>query len=130
VNYFLHLASTGQEIRVFAPGNQQRNVMHVDDATEILYRSAFEPRLIGEAYFAAHTEHLSVLGIAERILHVFDRGSLNLVSWPEERKRIEVDDVKISSKLLASITGFEPRYSFDEGLRRTLDVMKREGMLQ
>lgn len=127
VNYFIHLAWTGQEIRVFAPGNQKRNVMHVEDASEILYRSAFEPRLRGEVYFAAHGEHLSVRSIAEQILEVFGRGSLNLVAWPDERKRIEVDDVKISSELLTSITGFKPRYDFAEGLRRTRQVFESEG---
>jgi UDP-glucose 4-epimerase len=127
VNYFLHLAWTGQEIRVFAPGNQKRNVMHVEDAAEILYRAAQEPRLIGEVFFAAHEEHLSVRGIAESIIEVLGRGTLNLVAWPDERKRIEVDDVKISSQLLAGITGFSPRYRFAEGLRRTREVLEREG---
>jgi UDP-glucose 4-epimerase len=130
VNYFLHLAWTGQEIKVFAPGEQKRNVMYVEDAVEILYRAAFEPRLYGEVYFAAHREHHSVRGIAESILRVFERGTLNLVSWPDERKRIEVDDVQISSELLTSITGFEPRYSLDEGLRRTREVLEREGTLK
>ena len=98
----------------------------VDDATEILYRAALEPRLWGEVYFAAHDEHLSVRGIAERILQVLGRGSLKLVSWPDERKRIEVDDVKISSALLANITGFRPQFSFTEGLTRTLEVLEQE----
>jgi UDP-glucose 4-epimerase len=126
VNYFLHLAWTNREIQVYAPGNQRRNVMFVDDATEILYRAALEPRLCGEIYFAAHHEHLSVRNIAENIVQVFGRGSLKLVPWPDERKRIEVDDVKISSALLAGITGFRPQFSFTEGLRRTLEVLEQE----
>lgn len=126
VNYFLHLAWTNREIQVYSPGNQRRNVMFVDDATEILYRAALEPRLCGEVYFAAHDEHLSVRNIAESILQVFGRGSLKLVSWPDERKRIEVDDVKISSALLTEITGFRPKFSFTEGLTRTLEVLEQE----
>lgn len=127
VNYFLHLAWTGQEIKVFAPGNQKRNVMYVDDATEILYRAALEPRLRGEVYFAAHGEHLSVRTIAEQILKVFGRGSLTLVDWPDERKRIEVDDVEISSELLQKVLPFKRRFDFAEGLRRTREVLEREG---
>ena len=32
INYFIHLARTGQEIRIFGDGEQTRNVLYVDDA--------------------------------------------------------------------------------------------------
>ena len=127
VNYFLNLAWTGQEIKIFGSGKQQRNVTYVEDATEVLYRAAQEPKLFGEVYFATHDEHLAVLEIAERIIEVLGRGTLNHVDWPDERKRIEIDDVKISSALLRSLTGWKPRYSFSEGLARTKQILESEG---
>jgi UDP-glucose 4-epimerase len=127
VNYFLNLAWTGQEIKIFGSGKQQRNVTYVEDATEVLYRAAQEPKLVGEVYFATHDEHLAVLEIAERIIEVLGRGTLNHVDWPDERKRIEIDDVKISSKLLRSLTGWKPRYNFSEGLARTKQILESEG---
>jgi UDP-glucose 4-epimerase len=127
VNYFLNLAWTGQEIKIFGSGKQQRNVTYVEDATEVLYRAAQEPKLFGEVYFATHDEHLAVLEIAERIIEVLGRGTLNHVDWPDERKRIEIDDVKISSKLLRSLTGWKPRYNFSEGLARTKQILESEG---
>jgi UDP-glucose 4-epimerase len=126
VNYFLHLAWTNQVIRVFGSGAQKRNVMHVDDATEILLRAASEPRLYGDVFFAAHDEHLSVLQIAQQIVEVFGRGSLDHVEWPDERRRIEIDDVAISSKLVRGITGWQPTHSFREGLERTRKVLEHE----
>jgi nucleoside-diphosphate-sugar epimerase len=93
----------------------------------VLYRAAQEPKLFGEVYFATHEEHLAVLEIAERIIEVLGRGTLNHVDWPDERKRIEIDDVKISSTLLRSLTGWKPRYSFSEGLARTKQILESEG---
>jgi UDP-glucose 4-epimerase len=126
VNYFLHLAWTNQIIRIFGSGSQKRNVMHADDATEILVRAAAEPRLYGEVLFAAHDEHLSVLEIAQQIIEVFGRGKLDHVEWPDERRRIEIDDVKISSELIHGITGWRPARSFRDGLERTRSVLELE----
>jgi arsenate reductase len=73
VNYFLNLAWTDQEIKIFGSGKQTRNVTYVEDATEILYRAAQEPKLFGEVFFATHEEHLSVIEIAERMIQIFGR---------------------------------------------------------
>jgi len=126
VNYFISLAFAGKEITVFGPGTQQRNVLFAEDAAEILYRAAQNPKLHGETYFAAHDEHVSVIDIAKSVIRVFGRGSLSHVEWPEQRKRIEVDDVRISSELLKSLTGWQPRYSFEQGLARTREIMEQQ----
>ncbi len=127
VNYFIHLAWTGQEIRIFGAGQQTRNVLYVEDAADILLRAAAEPRLVGEVFFAAHEEHLPVVDIAQRIVRTFGRGTLTQIEWPEERRRIEVDSVRISSAKLREITGWRPRFSFDEGLAQTKRVLERRG---
>lgn len=126
VNYFISLAFAGKDITVFGPGTQQRNVLFAEDAAEILYRAAQNPKLYGETYFAAHDEHVSVIDIAKSVIRVFGRGGLSHVEWPEQRKRIEVDDVRISSELLKSLTGWQPRYSFEQGLARTREIMEQQ----
>ena len=126
VNYFISLASADQEITVYGPGNQQRNVLFAEDAAEILYQAAGNPKLYGETYFAAHDEHVSVIEIARQIIRVFGRGKLSHVEWPEQRRRIEVDDVRISSELLHGLTGWKPRYNFEQGLMRTREVMEQQ----
>ena len=68
VNYFIHLALTNQQIKIFGKGDQSRNVMYVDDATDILWRAAHEPSLVGETYFATAEQHLTVREIAEIIV--------------------------------------------------------------
>lgn len=125
INHFIARAWAGEDIAVFGPGNQKRNVLYVEDAAEILYRSAQDPRLIGKTFFATHDEHRSVLEIAQNILRVFGRGRLKHVDWPDDRKRIDVDDVRISSDRLRGITGWMPTFSFEQGLERTRQILER-----
>jgi UDP-glucose 4-epimerase len=128
VNYFIHLAWTGQEIKVFGSGQQTRNVMYVEDAVDILLRAAEDQRLHSEVYFAVHDEHPTVLEIAQEIIRVMGRGTLNHVEWPDDRRRIEIDRVQISSDRLRSITGWRPRYSFEEGLKRTKAILEQQAV--
>jgi len=120
INYFIHQAMTGQEIKIYGSGAQSRNVLYVDDATEILWRAAMEPRLVGESWFATGDQHLTVQEIAETIVRIVANGHVAHIDWPEDRKRIEIDHVKFSSERLRSIVDWTPQVGFDEGVLRTI----------
>ena len=126
INYFIHLAWTNQQIKIFGEGDQTRNVMYVDDAADILWRAAHEPDLVGETYLATATQHITVREIAETIVSVFERGKVTHVEWPDERRRIEIGDVTLSSARLRAITDWEPRYDFMTGLLETKAVLESE----
>jgi UDP-glucose 4-epimerase len=125
VNHFIHRAWSREEIRIFGTGAQMRNVLYAEDAAEALFRAAHEPRLIGEAYFAVHDEHLSVADVAKSIVQVLGRGSVTHVEWPDERRRTEIDDVRITGAKLRELTGWQPTCTFREGLQRTKAVLER-----
>jgi UDP-glucose 4-epimerase len=124
VNFFIHQAWTDQQIKIFGEGDQTRNVMYVDDATDILWRAAHEPGLVGETYLATATQHLTVREIAETIVSVFQRGRVTHVEWPDERRRIEIGHVKLSSAKLRDLTNWEPRHDFMSGLQQTKAVLE------
>jgi UDP-glucose 4-epimerase len=119
INYFLHLALAGEEIRIFGDGEQTRNVLYVDDAAEAIWTALQSPQLQGETYFAVHDEHLSVREIAAAIVRVIGRGTVTHVPWPDERKRIDVDRVRITAARFRELTGWQPRHSFESGLELT-----------
>jgi UDP-glucose 4-epimerase len=124
INYFINLAHQRKEITIYRPGDQTRNVLYVEDAAEVLLRAAEEPRLIGDHYFAVHDEHLSVREIAHGIAGVFEGSRVVEIDWPPLRKRIEVDSVVISSAKLRTHLRWKPRFSFEEGLRKTKATME------
>jgi nucleoside-diphosphate-sugar epimerase len=126
INYFIHLARTGQEIRIFGSGSQTRNVLYVEDAVDLLWSAAQEPRLVGESYFATSEEHLSVGEIAEAIVRVFQAGKVIHIEWPEERKRIEVEHVVFSAERLRSLIDWKPRHDLESGLARTRSIIESQ----
>lgn len=118
INYFIHLARANQPITIFGTGDQLRNVMYVDDATELLYQAAQSRDLVGKLFFATGDEHLPVREIAATITRVFQRGTILNVDWPEERRRIEIDRVAFSSARLRAAINWKPRYHFESGLQQ------------
>ena len=126
INYFIDLALRNEEIRIFGSGEQTRNVLYAEDAAEALYLAARSPQLFGEIYFATHNEHLSVAEIAQEITREFGTGRITYVDWPEQRKRIEIEQVKFSSERFRALVDWRPVVSFREGLARTKRIIAGE----
>lgn len=124
INYFIWLAANDQEISIFGDGSQSRNVMYVEDATDLLYTCISHDNLFGDVYFAVHKEHYSVLEIAQEIISVFGKGKLVKVKWPHYRTKIEIGDVIFSGAKLHYETGWEPKHTLREGLLKTKEIMK------
>ena len=123
INYFIDLAFRDEEIRIFGSGEQTRNVLYAEDAADALFLAAQSPQLIGEVYFATHDEHLSVAQIAEEITRQFGSGRINYVEWPDERKRIEIEQVRFSSERFRDLVDWRPVYDFKQGLARTKAIV-------
>ncbi len=60
-------------------------------------------------------------------MEVFRKGSVNYVDWPDERRRIEIGSVKLSSAKLRAIVDWEPRYDLKSGLQQTKVVFEKNG---
>ena len=92
-----------------------------------LWKVVNEPRLIGNMYFATGTQHLTVREIAETTVEVFQKGSVSFVDWPDERRRIEVGAVNLSSAKLKAIVDWKPRYDLNAGLHQTKVLLEQNG---
>ena len=126
INYFIHLALANEPIKIFGSGEQTRNVMFVDDATDIMWNSVFHPSLIGESYFAVHHHHHTVKEIAEAIVKTFGTGRIEYIQWPDVRKRIEIEKVFISSARLHYATDWRPKHDLEQGLALTKERMQQD----
>lgn len=127
INYFINEAWNKRDITIYRPGNQTRNVLYVEDAADVLVRAAQEPKMIGDMFFAVHDEHLSVKEIAYAVVRCLKRGRVVEIDWPEMRRRIEVENVIISSAKLRTVLKWSPKYSFEEGLEKTREFMEMAG---
>jgi len=107
VNFFIGRGLRGQSIPVFAPGNQLRNLLHVDDVVHAIAKSIISEGLGNQTFHVCGDEHLSVHKIAEIVADHFNV-DLDLLTWPIERKKIDVGDAVFSSDKCRKISGWVP----------------------
>lgn len=124
INYFIDLAFHNKEIPIYGNGKQMRNVMYVEDAVDILYKSIQYDKIFGDIYFAAHREHYSILKIAQEIVSVFGKGKIKKISWPNMRKKIEINDIVITGEKLFYMTKWEPKFNLHTGMKKTKEIME------
>jgi nucleoside-diphosphate-sugar epimerase len=123
INYFIHLARAREEISIFGEGGQSRNALYVEDAVAALWTAAHAPQLRGETFFAVHDEHHTVREIATEVVRAMGGGTVAHVPWPDERRRIEIDRVRISAAKFCGLTGWRPRFGLAAGLSRTCEIL-------
>ena len=122
-NFFIGLALQDKSITVYKPGTQLRNVLYVDDAVDALLAAVQSNKSVSETYFAVSDDHLSVKEIAEKTCQTMG-GSVKMMDWPKKRKAIEIGDAVISNVKINNTLGWEPKVSFEDGLKLTLNYYK------
>ncbi|MBI3366413.1 NAD-dependent epimerase/dehydratase family protein [Candidatus Roizmanbacteria bacterium] len=128
INYFIDCVYHNKKIPIYGSGKQMRNVMYVEDACELLYKSIFSNNIYGDSYFAVHREHYSIFDIAKTIISVFGKGEIKKIPWPVVRKKIEIDNVYISGAKLFYKIKWEPKYNLREGLIKTKQIMDKNNL--
>jgi nucleoside-diphosphate-sugar epimerase len=67
-----------------------------------------------------------VAQIAEEIRRQFGSGRITYIDWPDERKRIEIEQVKFTSERFRDLVNWRPAYDFKQGLARTKAITSGE----
>lgn len=124
INYFISLAVLNKQIPIYGTGKQNRNVMYVEDACELLYKCAQNKDIFDDIYFAVHREHYSVAQIAKEIISVFKKGKVTKVPWPNIRQKIEIDNTIISGAKLYYKIKWEPKFTLRQGLEKTKTILE------
>jgi len=119
LNYFIGLALQGKELTIFGDGAQRRNVMYIDDCVDALLTAAVSDATLGEVAFAAGEDECSIAEFSRRLVEIVGQGEVKHVPWPDDWVSMDVGDVSVSSARLKALTGWAPRTSLDDGLRRT-----------
>lgn len=111
----------GKKIPVYGQGLNVRDWIHVDDHNEavdlILHRG-----MLGETYCIGGDAEMKNIDITRLILNEFGFGD-EMIEYVPDRKghdfRYAIDFSKIKSEL-----GWTPRYTFSEGLKKTVEWYK------
>ncbi len=102
-----------------------RDFTYVDDAVEALLLAACRPQAQGEAFnLGGGGGALSLKDLAGKLVAVHGGGSYALKQFPPERKRIDIGDYEADDRRFRAASGWEPRFSLEEGLKRTFDFYR------
>lgn len=117
---------SGEPIRVFGDGTQRRDFTYVDDCVDAILRAA-SPAAHGRAYNLGGDEIVSLGDLAALLVDVAGQGSVELVEFPEDRRRIDIGDYFGTYQRFADDLDWRPRIGLREGLERTVEFYRHHG---
>jgi UDP-glucose 4-epimerase len=115
---WLRRAIEGEPFEVWG-GAQRRDLLYVDDAADAFLYAAITPAAEGLALNVGG-ETVSLVALAEALIQANAGGKYEAREFPPERKRIDIGDFLIDDRRFRALTGWQPRFSLAEGLRRSL----------
>jgi UDP-glucose 4-epimerase len=125
LNYFIRKALLGEIIEVYGDGKQIRDYCYVDDVVDALILAAQKKSAIGEVFLIGSGERMRFIDMVRKVIECVGRGSYKFVPFPPGRKAIDVRNYYVSNKKIKSMLGWEPKTSFDTGLRKTVEFYKK-----
>ena len=115
VSNFIVQALKGEPITVYGDGQQTRSFCYVEDEVEGLYRLFMsdytQPMNIG------NPDEFTILELAEKVLQLTgSKSGIERRPLPEDDPKVRRPDITLARTIL----GWEPRFTLEEGLKRTI----------
>jgi UDP-glucose 4-epimerase len=120
IGWFIRLALEGREIQVFGDGSQIRDFVHVDDVADAFLRAGAADACNGGVFNVGGREHITHRDLVALLIEEAGGGTMRLVDWPDEKKRIDIGSFYSDSSKFMRTTGWAPAVGLREGLRGTL----------
>jgi UDP-glucose 4-epimerase len=120
IGWFIRLALEGREIQVFGDGSQVRDFVHVDDVCDAFLRAGFSDECNGGAFNVGGSEPIAHRDLVALLITAAGRGSMRLVPWPDEKRRIDIGSFYSDSSRFAQTTGWVSTVPLADGLASTM----------
>ena len=105
-------------------GDQRRDFTFVDDAVDAFLLAATQP-VDGEIFNIGGEPVITLKDLAAMLVRVNGAGEFKVITFPEERKRIDIGDYFADDRKARTMLQWAPRIALEEGLARTLDYYRR-----
>jgi len=124
INNFIKSSLLGDVLTVFKPGTMKRDFVYIDDVTNAIMSASNENKCKGETYLVGSGQSTSINKLAELIVDVSGKGTVELVEWPDSWDKIRIGDIKVNSEKLQNHTMWDPSTKLRNGLKNTIDYYK------
>jgi UDP-glucose 4-epimerase len=119
INWFVRTAVEGGVFKLYGDGNQVRDIVYVDDVVRAHLLAAVTPNIAGQT-FNVGTGPVTLLDIATQLIDIAGKGSIELVPFPDDARRIEIGDYVADTTKIERVLDWQPRISLREGLERSV----------
>lgn len=120
IGWFIRLAVEGRTIQLYGDGQQLRDLTFVEDVVDAFLRAGMDEKANGAVFNLGGDAPICLLDLARLIVELAGRGRVELVPWPEARKKIDIGDVYSSYARIQHVLGWQPVTPLRAGLERTL----------
>ncbi|MEW6610018.1 MAG: NAD-dependent epimerase/dehydratase family protein [Patescibacteria group bacterium] len=120
IGWFIRRAVEGGSIEVYGDGTQRRDLTYVDDVCDALLQAGAADIANGKMYNLGHDEVITLKDLSELIIRIAGKGTVQMVPWPEEKKKIDIGDYYGDYSLIRKEIGWQPKTTLEEGLRHTI----------
>ena len=138
LGYFIQKAINDEEIELWGGGKSLRDSNYIDDVVEAMLITMASEKAKGEVYnlgnfmrrdgkFEDVGEGIRTVGeSAEVITKIAESGRCKIIPYPPERKDIEPGHAYLNATKIYEHIGWEPKVSFEEGIRRTINFYRNK----
>lgn len=117
---FITQALENKQITVYGAGSQSRSFCYVSDLVEGMYKMMNTEDFIGPVNLGNPVE-ISMLDLAQKIKTIIgSRSEIIFKELPQDDPTKRKPDISLAREKL----GWEPKVSFEEGLKRTIEYFK------
>jgi UDP-glucose 4-epimerase len=120
IGWFIRLALEGRDIEIFGDGSQVRDFVYVDDAVDAFLRAGASDACNGQVFNVGGLEPTSHRDLATLLVEIAGAGRVRFVSWPAEKKVIDIGSFYADSSRFRTAVGWLPSVPLRTGLARTL----------
>jgi UDP-glucose 4-epimerase len=120
IGWFIRLALEGKEIQIYGDGSQVRDLVHVDDVADAFLRAGATDAVNGDVFNVGGSEPIAHKDLVRILLEEAGCGSMRLVDWPEDIKKIDIGSFVCDSTKFQTATGWRTSIDLREGFARTL----------
>lgn len=123
IGKFASAALKGETLEIHGDGDQTRDFTYIDDAVEALVQAALSSRATGQVYNVGTGTETTINDLATRIVSL-----CNSDSQLKHVDRRDVDNIRrrvLNIERIRHDLRWTPQISLDEGLKRTIEWVKR-----
>lgn len=116
--WFMRLALEGSPIKIFGDGKQLRDYVYATDIADAFLAIGLAPFAAGEVFNCGFGRSVAFRTMAETVVRVLRKGSIEFVPWPDDYEREETGDLHFDTQKIRDLTGWTPSVSLDQGIER------------